>query len=268
MSQHSRPPRNSRQSPPINEKRQVDRAIRIIEVLAEADSALGVSEIARRANLPKSTTARMLSDLAGMDLVVRSRRLHLPGSRILMLADRFEPPGATTRRRLLLPHMLWLREGTGLAVSFGTLRYRRVRFESVLYSTSRLDALARLPLWAPTYCTASGKILLAYTPRGEHLLPDEHTATVYTRDTVVDHELLRRELDRIRQNGVASNGGEYVENLHSIAAPVFGRHDLVGVLAVCGAPEDFHLRSVETALRRAASEASATMRRYTEPMVA
>jgi DNA-binding IclR family transcriptional regulator len=246
----------------VREKHQVNRVLLIIEVLAEASDALGVSEIARRAGLPKSTAARILGDLVGMDLVLRTQSLYLPGPRLLRLADRFEPSGVSVRRRFLLPHLLRLREETGLAVAFATLRYRQVRFETVLPTTTQPDVLATVPLWAPTYCTASGKVLLAYAPGGERLIADDLAAVAYTRKTVTDIVLLSQEFDRIRRDGTASNKGEYIDNIHSIASPVFGRQDFAGALAVCGAPDDFNTRVAAAVLRRIASEATAAMRRH------
>src|SRR4029078_3766331 len=132
-------------------------AISIMEAVSASNDGVGVSEVARHTGLPKSTAARILTDLAGADVLDRVRDHYFPGTRMLAMAERADPAGAVVRRRLVQPHLERLRDETGLAVAFSTLRYGQVRVEAALHVPSSIDIVSSVPKWAPAHCTCSGK---------------------------------------------------------------------------------------------------------------
>jgi DNA-binding IclR family transcriptional regulator len=238
-------------------QRTIGRAVNVIDALIAADDPLGVSEIARRTALPKSTVARILSDLVETGMAARAEGGYGPGPRLLTMADRMEPPDASRLRLLLMPSLVRLRDETALDAAFGMLRYGRVRLQMILYGPALPGVLAALPLWAPAHATCMGKVMLAYTP-----LSDAEAAPLdrYTDRTITDPRLLSDELTRIRQEGVAFDSGEYIKGIQGLAAPVFGRHlRLVGALAVCG-PRSIDNSRVRSALRDATRTAGAAIR--------
>ncbi len=241
------------QSNPAHEHRQISRALTIMELLADAGDGLGISEVARRAALPKTTAARILTDLVGVGVLERRQDHYRPGRRMLALAGRTEPAGAVPRRRRIQYQLERLRDETGLSVAFSTLRYGRVRVEAVLYVPTQVEALSSVSHWAPAHCTCSGKVLLAFSPRAENQLLDDHAHASYTSRTITDPAALVAELARIRKEGMARNEGEYLRGLSALAAPVLTpRLGLAGALAVCGGYHEVETSSVRAALRHAA----------------
>jgi DNA-binding IclR family transcriptional regulator len=226
-------------------------------VLADGAGPLGVSEVARRAGLPKTTAARMLAELTDATIADRVGVRYLPGPRLVAMVNRLMSVGAEDLRRLLLPTLVQLHDLTGLEVALATMRYGRVHFVDVLYGQARADTLSTLPLWAPAHCTCSGKVLLAFnrsrTARGP--------LTAYTPNTITDQTVLAQQLWRIRREGVAYNNGEYVSGLSSMACPVFGRGPTaLAAIAVCGTSDDFDLAEVRTALRHITRTANTALR--------
>jgi DNA-binding IclR family transcriptional regulator len=233
------------------------RAFRILEVLADGTAPLGVSEVARRAGMPKTTTARMLTELTSATIVERIGLRYIPGPRLVAMVNRIMSAGMEDVRRLLLPYLVQLHDLTGLEVALATMRYDRVHFVEVLYGQVRADTLSTLPVWAPAHCTCSGKALLAFNRSRTVLGP----FTAYTSKTITDQAALARELWRTRREGVAYNNGEYVAGLSSMAGPVFGRNSsALAAIAVCGTVDDFDLPEARAALRHVTRAATVALR--------
>jgi DNA-binding IclR family transcriptional regulator len=84
----------------------------ILEVLTDADTGLGVSEIARRAGLPKSTAARHLAELTELGLAARASNQYHQGPRLLNLIRR-NGRGPARLRRIPIPTMMGRHDATG-----------------------------------------------------------------------------------------------------------------------------------------------------------
>jgi IclR family pca regulon transcriptional regulator len=76
----------------------------------------------------------------------------------------------------------------------------------------------------PAYATSMGRVLLAGLPAPElDAYLDRVTMRPFTPRTITDHELLRAELDQVREQGWALVDQELEEGLRSLAAPIRGR---------------------------------------------
>ena len=77
------------------------------------------------------------------------------------------------------------------------------------------------PAAMPTYCTALGKLLLAFaeTGRQRHLL-NSLAPVRYTDKTITDRKELALALEEIRDRGYAINHGEDAVGLIALAVPV------------------------------------------------
>jgi DNA-binding IclR family transcriptional regulator len=84
---------------------------------------------------------------------------------------------------------------------------------------------------APLHCSAGGKVLLAF---GATAIGDE-PLTRFTPATITDHELLAKELARVRSCGFAFMLDELELGLRAVAVPVTEAWgEVVGALAVSG----------------------------------
>jgi len=72
----------------------------------------------------------------------------------------------------------------------------------------------------PPHCTALGKVLLAYHPEALEELLAKGPLPALTPNTITNPELLRRELERVRQQGYATDWEEFHEGNICVAAPV------------------------------------------------
>lgn len=238
----------------------IERAISVLDAVAETHDGLKLSELAHRIGVPKTSTGRVLGDLQASGMVVRDRGRYLPGPRMLAMAAHVAWPSPAMLVRLMLPYVVNLYDETGLSATFAAMRYGNVYFESLVYGHEYSTVLTPLARWAPAHCTSTGKVLLAY---GDQPEPAKRAPalTRYTAATITSPEALAAELEKVRRIGLAINNSEYVNGLTGFAVPVFAHQlRLVGTLAVCGRPEDVDQRSVTSALRRIARAASSAAR--------
>jgi cytochrome P450 len=106
----------------------------------------------------------------------------------------------------------------------------------------------------PLHSTATGKVILAYSPAA--LFDDvvKEGFTALTRHTTMSVALLRKQVDRVRLEGIAVEREEVRLGYLSTAVPVFGsRRMLAGALSITGPTSRLNVDRVAGALRTAAA---------------
>ncbi|MDQ7910130.1 IclR family transcriptional regulator [Phytohabitans sp. ZYX-F-186] len=198
-------------------------------------TTLGVSEIARHLDIPKSAVHRTLTALLEVGLVVRdgdSSRYRL-GSRAVALA--MAALGVPDVRTSALPYLQELTRLTGesatLTLMIGNERVYIEQVEGPQDIRMSVEIGRRYPL----YAGASGRSILAALPPAEldaYLRSVELVAL--TSATIIDTEQLRTELKRTHDVGYAVSRGERDPWAASVAAAVYGSNRVIGSMSVCG----------------------------------
>jgi IclR family acetate operon transcriptional repressor len=204
-----------------NAVRSVDRAAALLLALGESHGEAGVTELARRLGLHKSTASRLLATLERRGLVEQddeTGRYRL-GLVVIRLAEKAER--TLDLRSIAMPELDRLaratRETTGLAVADGDM----------LLTVAQADGpnLVAVGDWTgrvvPIHTTAAGKVLLASMPEREILRLVRKGLDRFTDHTITQLEPLLEELARIRRRGYATAFGEYDAAMNAVAAPVY-----------------------------------------------
>jgi DNA-binding IclR family transcriptional regulator len=210
-----------------NAVRSVDRAAALLLALGECQGEAGVTELARRLGLHKSTASRLLATLQKRGLVEQddeSGKYRL-GLAVIRLAEHAER--TLDLRAIAMPDLERLarltHETTGLGVLDG----------DQLLTVAQADGpnLIAVADWTgrrtPLHCVASGKVLLASLAEREVLAISKRGLAPYTDRTLTALEPLLEELARVRRRGYATGIGEYEPGLNGVAAPV---HDARGAV--------------------------------------
>jgi DNA-binding IclR family transcriptional regulator len=215
----------------------VERAIAVLDVLADGAGPRGVNELARALGAHPSTVSRLLGTLAEAGLVEREA-----GSGHYRLGLRLAYWGSAAiagrdLRELARPLLVEISDLTGetatLSLAAGT---EAVTADYVASSQSVLSQ-ARVGRASVGHATAVGKVLLAFRPDALAALPAE--LEPFTDVTIVDRAQLERELAEVRSRGYGEASGEREVGLHAIAVPVLdGRGELAAVLGLQG-PDRF-----------------------------
>jgi DNA-binding IclR family transcriptional regulator len=106
-----------------------------------------------------------------------------------------------------------------------------------LDSTEQLRIYSRIGAAVPLYCTAVGKVMLAYMPEDQQkqLLP-QLTLKRFTPNTVGNLQELESELQRIRKNGYACDLEEHELHIRCVAAPIWDHAGMVNASLSITAP--------------------------------
>ena len=195
----------------------VERAFAILEAVAERPA--GVTALATRLDLPKSTVARFLTSLERVGAVERADgRLWRVGPGVTALAELVPPERslAALARPELARLVRTLGEDAGLGLPDG--------FEVRYVDHVECDHPVQVRDWtgtrAPMHAVPSGLVLLADWPAAaiDGYVADGLAAL--TPQTVVDPHQLRARLQDVRRSGYAWGLEEFAEGINSVAAPV------------------------------------------------
>jgi DNA-binding IclR family transcriptional regulator len=222
----------------------VDRAVRILKALGEHPGRLGLSDLADRVGLAKTTVHGLLRTLQEHGLVEQ----HLDtdkyqlGPQLLQLGNSYLDLNELRSRSLAWSELLATRVGEAVRVGVphgdGVLIVHHVfRPDS---SLQVLEVGALLPLHA----TALGKALLAY---GDGGWVDDVVAgglPKLTGHTHASAAAMRRELGGVREAGYAVEREEALLGEGGVAAPIFDRRtEAIGAVGVAGPKERLLRRS-------------------------
>jgi IclR family transcriptional regulator, acetate operon repressor len=240
----------------------VERAMGILLTFTEGDGSLGVSEIARSLDLPKSAVHRILGTLIKTGFVEReepSGRYRL-GPRAIDLG--MAAMGTPEVRAMALPVMQDLSRRTQETVTLSLLVGSERMYVSQVESPRTVRMTVKVGARFPLYAGASGRAILAALPedeRGAYLASTRLRAL--TPATITSREQLEREILRTREAGYAESAGERDPWAASVAAPVgTSRGRVLGSISVCGPKQRFGPAEFETYGRQVA-EAAATLSR-------
>jgi len=202
----------------------LERALTLIEHMAEAGRPVTISELSENAGLKISTVHRLLNTLLNRGYVEQDRETnkYQLGLKLLDVANNIF--SYTDIRGIARPFLSELvdrcNETANLAILDGTEIVYIDQIESQNYIIVKM--FAQVGNRGPVHCTASGKILLAYLPEKEldHLL-SRIELKQFTGQTITEPEALKKELLKARKQGYALDWGEMEEHVRCIAAPIF-----------------------------------------------
>lgn len=198
----------------------VDKAMALLRAFGnEGSVGVGVSELARRCDLSKSTAFRLLGILAKNGAVERAGSSYRLGPMLFDLAEPPPSPHIDLLNEVLTPYLAKLFEVTRQTVHLAVLAGHEVMYLNKLHAQFKVSSPSRIGGRAPAYCTAVGKMMLAYDHDAmEQVLAGDLQA--WTPHTITDPEQLRDELVEIRETNIAYDRQEIMMGLNCIAAPV------------------------------------------------
>ncbi len=224
-----------------NTVRAAGRALDILLCFAAADSRLGLTEIARRVGLHKSTAHRLLATLETKGFVRREpdSDLYQLGWTILQLAGRVHH--SDDMASVALPFMTRLRDDLGETISLYVRSHaERIRIQAI-EGTQPVRRAANVGERFPLYIGASGKVLLAYLSAGEFATLE--TAGAFPPDVALAD--LHRQLRSVRNRGYAVSKEEREVGAAAVSAPVRDRlGNTVAALSVSGPVNRYDVQAI------------------------
>lgn len=195
----------------------LERAFAILDAVARQPA--GVTALAERVGLPKSTAARLLATLEQVRAVERFDGVRWrigPGVAALSIAASPERGLVATARPFLAGLVAELGEDAGLGLPDGNA----ILYVDQVESDNPVQVRDWTGTRAPMHTVPSGLVLLAEWPEDalDAYLAGELVAL--TRRTLTDPTRLRERLAHVRRDGYAWGLEEFAEGIDSVAAPV------------------------------------------------
>jgi IclR family transcriptional regulator, KDG regulon repressor len=207
-------------------------AIRLLKAFSEDEVEIGISAMARRLGLAKSTVHRLAVTLVSEGLLEQDREngKYQLGIALFRL-------GALVRRRMNVssearPYLFDLREKINESVHLAILDETEIMYVYNLEGTHAIRMRSDIGVRKPAYCTAEGQAILAF--QSDDIIERVIAAglTARTPKTITNAEKFIKELATTRQRGCAIEDEESELGMISIAAPI--RDDSGDVVAAVG----------------------------------
>ena len=197
----------------------IKRSFALLRALAVGP--VGVTELAERVDLPKSTVARLLSSLEEEQAVEQTEA----GGEYRLGPGLIDLAGSAPRGRNLVaaarPHLLELAESFDEVAGLSTIDDGQVYYLDQTESSSNIQVRDWTGEYAPLHAVPSGLVILAHQPGGfieEYLGGPLAQCTPWT---MTDPDELRDRLEQLRSIGYVWVYEEFAEGINSVAAPVF-----------------------------------------------
>ncbi len=196
----------------------IERAFAILRALAVGSA--GVTELAERSNIPKSTVARLLSALETEGAVeqIESWGEYKLGPTITGLAGAGSP--GNNLINAARPHLWELNELTGETAGVSILDDGEIVYLDHVESTEQVQIRSWTGERVKPHLVPSGLILLSHLSEGRRNAYLANPLDAATAKSVIDPELVRQRLDLVRQAKTVWVYGELDEGINSVAALV------------------------------------------------
>lgn len=233
------------------------KGMQLLEALVVAPEPVGVSELARQVGLTKSNVHRYLQTFIALGYVTSTNsryaatlKIWQQGAKVIERLD---------LRRTIRPIMDQLARATLETVHLAISDGADVIYIDKSEGVHSVRAFSEIGERAPTHCSATGKIFLAFHPTAlrETL---ERPLRAYSPRTIIDPEALTAAVEAVRDAGIATNHGEWEAGVGGIAAPVWGPNNQIiaamGLTLPLSRQGEENSTTLATQVRTAAAEAS------------
>ncbi|MCL4764880.1 MAG: IclR family transcriptional regulator [Hyphomicrobiaceae bacterium] len=214
----------------------IERAFAILEEVALHREGIRLGDLSRSVGLHNSTTFHLVKTM-----VLLGYLRQMPGTKCYRIGRPLFTLAAsaldeTEMVTLATPVLESLSKATEESCHFAVRSGDDVVVLARTAGTGAFQLAERAGVVRPAHCTALGKVLLA------SLSPDQledflkrRALTSFTPKTITDPELLRREVEEARRNGIAYDDGEFNSEVRCVAVAVRNfSGQVVGAVGVSG----------------------------------
>jgi len=229
----------------------VERAFKLLDLLADSDVGYNLSELARLLGMSKGSMFGLLRTLENGGVVeLDADRRYLLGPRIYNLTQAYIRRSGL--RRLALPAMQRLAARTGETVFLGQVESDGVRIVDLVEEPNGRTALrlsARRGAHLHLLAGATGRVVLADWPlsrREEYLR--RRPLPRFTKNSITDRDIYLAAVEETARTGIGVDREEYLTGVSAVAAPIHGpAGELLALIWIVGFSVTFTDATLELA---------------------
>ncbi|HLG83637.1 MAG TPA: IclR family transcriptional regulator [Bradyrhizobium sp.] len=239
------------------------RAFSILEEVARSRDGINLAELSRRVGLHNSTTFHLVKTMVSLGYIrqIKDDKRYRIGRPLFALAanalDEIEMVSLAT------PVLEDLSRETGESGHFAVPMGDSVVVIARTAGTGAFQLTERVGVVRPAHCTALGKVILAARePEQLDGFFKRVALTPVTPNSITDPAALRKNIDDVRQSGIAFDDGEFNPEVRCIAVPVKDfTGQIMGAVGISGPIWRLNIQalqgraqSVQAAARRLSAE--------------
>jgi IclR family transcriptional regulator, KDG regulon repressor len=241
------------------------KAFKLLEIVSQSEKPLGVSELARRLELGKSTVHGLVTTLESLGVLEASdgSRRYALGPRLAALA--LKSGMSADLRASVRPALERLAASTEQTSFLGVPANSHVTILDIVHGRPTLSISAPVGSSVPLLAGAVGKALLAtWEPERRREFLRSTSLPAFTPASLTKPESYERAVEQAAQRGAAIDVDEYIEGVRAAAAPIVGPGSkLVAILWVAGFSRHIDSARLEAIADEVAAEAAEISQRLT-----
>lgn len=207
------------------------KALALLDALGGPRSVMGVTELAQVVHLPKATAHRLLTVLIESGYVRKAGDKYALSTRAFELGNQVAVARANGLRDRAMPVLTELYAQTRQAIHLAVPAGSSVLYVEKLFGPESVRVGTAVGTRRPLHATALGKSMLAFSePSFNSTMQGRYYR--FTAFTIATPDLLGRALDRVREEGFATDFEESVLGVSCIAVPVLDRRTRKPVAAL------------------------------------
>lgn len=229
----------------------VKKAFQILELISDSDGGLGISDLAKRLEIGKSTVHGITSALEALGTIIRDPKTkrYILGLTLLELGR--AAYSQIELKDLVRPVMEDLMEEIQESVFVGVLNGERVTILDIVESKQDLKMTSTRGTTVPLLAGAVGKVLLG-------TMSDEKAREIigkrelyrYTENSITDPEAYLQAVRIAREKGYATDYEEYILGVRAVASPIRAENHLVSAIWVVGFKTSLNDDKMEDVIKR------------------
>jgi DNA-binding IclR family transcriptional regulator len=213
----------------------VKKAFAILNAVSSSREGLGVSELAKKLEMAKSTVHGMTSALEELGAVMRdplTKKYKLGFTLLEIARSAYSHIDLKTAARPVTEDLM---DKTGTSVFLGILNWDHVTILDIVEARQDLNITAPVGSNIPLFAGAVGKVFLA-------TMEEEQASKViesmklpkFTDNSITDRDSYCMELAKVRENGYAVDDEEYIMGVRAVASPLMGLGQLRSAIWAVG----------------------------------
>lgn len=213
----------------------IERALRILEEFTAKEKELGVTELAKRVGLNKSTCFGILQTLQSKGYLEQNEDngKYCLGLKLFELGQTYE--AGLELREISRPYLQLLVEKTRETVHLVVRNKMDAVYIEKVEGPSAINIISQVGKRVNLHCTGVGKCLMAHFPPKDLDTVMKRDLIKFTPYTITDKQKLNQELNHIRERGFSIDDEEIELGLRCVAAPIFNyKGETIGAISISG----------------------------------
>ena len=246
----------------------VKKAFAILSAVSSSKDGMGVSDLAKKLKMAKSTVHGMSSALEELGAVMRdplTKKYKLGFTLLEIGRSAYSQIDLQTSARPVTEELM---ERTQTSVFLGIQNWGQVTIMDIVESRQGLNISAPLGSTIPLFAGAVGKVFLASMSEEQaKKIVKSKGLPRFTDNSIVDMDLYFSELRQVREKGYAVDDEEYIPGVRAVASPLMGLGQLRSAIWAVGFKASLDEKKMQTLTAETQKAAKNISRRIQEQLL-